>query len=119
MTKVLVIENEKETREILLEFLELKGFEAIGAENGLVGIEKAHSYLPDITICDITMPKIDGYGVLKALNQNLNTAIIPLIFLTDRNSKKELRQGMELGASDYLIKPFIPEELLKAIRDLR
>ena len=115
MTKVLVIENERETREMLLEFLKLEGFEAIGAENGLVGVEKAHRHLPDITICDIAMPKLDGHGVLKTLRQNLDTAIIPLIFLTGKNTPEELRQGMELGASDYLIKPFTPEQLLKAI----
>jgi YesN/AraC family two-component response regulator len=115
MTKVLVIENEEQTREILLDFLELEGFETIEAENGLVGVEKAHSYLPDITICDIAMPKLDGYGVLKTLRQNLDTAIIPLIFLTGRSSQQELRKGMELGASDYLTKPFTPEELLGAI----
>ena len=115
MTRVLVIENEVQTREMLLEFLELEGFEAIGAENGLVGVEKAHAYLPDVTICDIAMPKLDGHGVLKTLRQNLDTAIIPLIFLTGRNTQPELRHGMELGASDYLFKPFTPEELLKAI----
>jgi YesN/AraC family two-component response regulator len=115
MTKVLVIENEEQTREILLEFLEIEGFETIGAENGLVGVEKAHTYLPDIAICDIAMPKLDGYGVLKTLRQNLDTAIIPLIFLTGKNSQQEQRKGMELGASDYLIKPFTPEELLGAI----
>ena len=115
MTKILVIENEQHTREMLLEFLELEGFETIGAENGLVGVEKAHSHLPDITICDIAMPKLDGHGVLKTLRQNLDTAVIPLIFLTGKSSPEELRQGMELGASDYLIKPFTPEQLLKAI----
>ena len=115
MTTVLVIENEVQTREMLLEFLELEGFETIGAENGLVGVEKAHRHLPDIAICDIAMPKLDGHGVLKTLRQNLDTAIIPLIFLTGKNSPQELRQGMELGASDYLSKPFTPEELLNAI----
>lgn len=115
MTKILVIENEQHTREMLLEFLELEKFETIGAENGLIGVEKTHSFMPDITICDISMPKLDGYGVLKTLRQNLDTAIIPLIFLTGKNSKSEMRKGMELGASDYLVKPFTPEELLKAI----
>jgi YesN/AraC family two-component response regulator len=115
MTKVLVIENEQETREMLVECLELEGFEAIDAENGLIGVEKTHAHLPDIVICDIAMPKLDGHGVLKTLRQNLDTAIIPLIFLTGKSTKEEMRQGMELGASDYLIKPFTPEELLKAI----
>jgi YesN/AraC family two-component response regulator len=115
MTKILVIENEKETREMLIECLELEGFEVISAENGLQGVEQAHTHLPDVTICDITMPKLDGYGVLKTLHQNLDTAIIPLIFLTGKSSKEEIRYGMELGANDYLVKPFTPEELLGAI----
>lgn len=115
MNKILVIENERETREMLLEHLQMEGFEAIGAEDGMEGVKQAHSCLPDITICDINMPKLDGYEVLKTLSQNLNTAIIPLIFLTGRSSKEEMRKGMELGANDYLVKPFTPEELLKAI----
>ncbi|WP_019503677.1 response regulator [Pleurocapsa sp. PCC 7319] len=115
MTKVLVIENEQQTRELLTEYLEIEGFETINAANGLIGVEKAHEYLPDITICDIAMPKLDGYGVLKTLRQNLDTAIIPLIFLTGKNTQQEVRKGMELGANDYLIKPFTPEELLRAI----
>ena len=115
MTKVLVIENEQQTREMLIEFLELEGFETIGAENGLVGVEKAHATIPDITICDIAMPKLDGHGVLKTLRQNLDTATIPFIFLTGRKTKSARREGMESGASDYLVKPFTPDELLKAI----
>ncbi|MGL6338759.1 MAG: response regulator transcription factor [Waterburya sp.] len=115
MTKILVIENDRETREMLLEWLELEGFEVISAENGLQGVEQAHTNLPDVIICDVKIPKLDGYGVLKTLRQNLDTAIIPLIFLTDKSSKKEMRQGMELGANDYLVKPFTPEELLGAI----
>ena len=115
MTKILVIENEKETREMLLECLELEGFEAVGADDGLMGVEQAHVYSPDVIICDINMPKLDGYGVLKTLRQNLDTAIIPLIFLTGKTSQQEMRQGMELGANDYLIKPFSLEELRKAI----
>ncbi len=115
MTKVLVIENEPETREMLVEFLEIEGFEAISAENGRIGVEKAHAHLPDITICDIVMPKLDGYGVLKTLRQNLDTAIIPLIFLTGSNTIAETRKGMELGANDYLLKPFAPDQLLGAI----
>jgi CheY-like chemotaxis protein len=115
MTKILVIENDRETREILLECLEIKGFEVISAENGLQGVEQAHTHLPDVIICDVTLPKLDGYGVLKTLRQNLNTAIIPFIFLTDQSSKQEMRQDMELGANDYLVKPFTPEELIRAI----
>ena len=115
MTKILVIENEPETRNMLLECLKTKGFEAIGVENSLEGVKQVHSYLPDVTICNVAMPKLNGYEVLKTLQQNINTAVIPLIFLTNKSSKKEMRYGMELGANDYLEKPFTSEELLGAV----
>lgn len=115
MTKVLVIENEQQTREMLLDCLEIEGFETIEAKNGSVGVQKAGEHLPDIVICDIMMPELDGYEVLKLLRQNSSTLVLPFIFLTGKNTKADLRQGMELGANDYLIKPFTPEELLGAI----
>lgn len=115
MTKILVIENERETRNMLLECLTMKRFEVVCVENSSEGVERAHSYLPDVIICDVAMPKLNGYGVLKTLQQNINTAIIPLILLTNKSSKKEMRYGMELGANDYLEKPFTLEELLGAV----
>jgi YesN/AraC family two-component response regulator len=115
MTKVLVIEDEVQSRGIFLDSLEAEGFEAIGAENGLVGVQMAQTELPDLVLCDVTMPKLDGFGVLSELRQNPATAIIPFIFLTARAAKTELRQGMELGADDYLTKPSTIEELLAAI----
>jgi YesN/AraC family two-component response regulator len=115
MTKVLVIEDEVQSRDIFLDSLEAEGFEAIGAENGLVGVQMAQTELPDLVLCDVTMPKLDGFGVLSELRQNPATAIVPFIFLTARAAKAELRQGMELGADDYLTKPSTIEELLNAI----
>lgn len=115
MAKILVIENEKSTREILLDYLESEGFEVIDAENGSIGLEKAHQYLPDVVVCDIIMPELDGYSVLKNLRRNVNTSIIPIIFMTGKNTTEEIRKGMELGASDYLTKPFTPEELVGSI----
>ncbi|MHC5763259.1 response regulator transcription factor [Nostoc sp.] len=115
MTKVLVIEDEAETRGIFLDSLEAEGFEAIGAKNGLVGVQKALENLPDLVLCDIMMPELDGYGVLSTLRQDPTTAIIPFIFLTGKASKAELRQGMNLGADDYLTKPSTVEDLLGAI----
>ena len=115
MTKILVIKNECKTRNMLLQYLKKKGFEAIGVENGLEGVERVHSCLPDVIICDIAMPKLNGYGVLKTLQQNINTAVIPLIFLTNKSSKQEKRYIMELGANDYLEKSFTLEELLGAV----
>lgn len=115
MKKILVIEDETETRDIFLECLEAEGFNTIGAENGHVGVQKAQEQLPDLVICDIRMPELDGYGVLTTLRQNPVTAIIPFIFLTAKASKAEVRKGMELGADDYLTKPSTVEELLGAI----
>jgi YesN/AraC family two-component response regulator len=115
MTKVLVIEDERETREIFLDCLNAEGFTAIEAHSGRIGIEKAQNYVPDLVVCDILLPEINGYDVLKVLRQNPLTAFIPFIFLTGKASKEELRQGMELGADDYLTKPSTVEEFLGAI----
>lgn len=115
MAKVLVIEDEPQTREIFLDCLEAEGFTAIEAHSGQVGIEKAQEACPDLVVCDILLPEINGYDVLKTLRQNPLTAFIPFIFLTGKASKAELRQGMELGADDYLTKPSTVEEFLGAI----
>jgi YesN/AraC family two-component response regulator len=112
--KILVIEDEVESREMFLESIE-EGFELIGAENGIVGIQKAKEHLPDLIICDIVMPKLDGYGVLSALRQNSQTAVTPFIFLTAKTTKTDLRQGMKLGADDYISKPSTIEEILGAV----
>lgn len=115
MKKILVIEDETQSRDMLLECLEAEGFDVTCAENGFVGVQWAQKQLPDLVICDIIMPELDGYGVLTTLRQNPVTAIIPFIFLTARGSKAELRQGMEMGADDYLTKPSTAEELLGAV----
>jgi len=115
MKKILVIEDSLSIRESTIEFLKLHGFDAIAAENGKQGIQIAQTYLPDLILCDVVMPEIDGYGVLTALRSNSKTATIPFIFITARSAKADFRQGMELGADDYLTKPFTPKELLKAI----
>ncbi|MBD2530119.1 response regulator [Nostoc flagelliforme FACHB-838] len=115
MIKILVIEDEPESRDIFLDSLEAEGFEAIAAENGLVGIQQAQEHLPDLVLCDIMMPELDGYGVLHTLRQNPLTATIPFIFLSAKSTKTEVRQGMNLGADDYLTKPSTVEELLEAI----
>ncbi|MBW4562709.1 MAG: response regulator [Mojavia pulchra JT2-VF2] len=115
MTKILVIEDEAESRDIFLDSLEAEGFEAIAAQNGLVGIQQAQEHLPDLVLCDIIMPELDGYSVLTTLRQNSVTATIPFIFLSAKSTKTEVRQGMNLGADDYLTKPSTVEELLEAI----
>jgi len=115
MAKILVIEDEESIRENILELLEAENFEALGAANGKVGIKMAIAQIPDLIICDMMMPEIDGQGVLKALRAEPVTATIPFIFLTAKAEKTDIRLGMEQGADDYITKPCTPQELLKAI----
>ncbi|BAY32038.1 two-component hybrid sensor and regulator [Nostoc carneum NIES-2107] len=115
MIKILLIEDEEAIRENVREILEMENFEAMTAENGLIGIQKIAEQTPDLILCDVMMPELDGYGVLSFLQQNVATAHIPLIFLTAKAEHLDLRQAMELGADDYLTKPFTSKQLLKAI----
>lgn len=115
MKKILVIEDDRIMRENIAELLELVGYRVNIAENGKQGIEKAQSMLPDLIVCDIKMPILDGFGVLHILQKKPQTAAIPFIFLTAKTEKKDIRQGMEMGADDYLAKPFEDTELLKAV----
>lgn len=115
MKKILVIEDELSVRQNLLDLLDAEDFDAVGAENGRIGIELAQQTVPDLIICDVMMPELDGYEVVKTLRQNSATATIPFIFLTARADKTDLRQGMQLGADDYLTKPFTRSDVLGAI----
>lgn len=115
MKKILVIEDEQFVRDNLLDLLDAEDFEAIGAGNGKVGVELANTHLPDLIICDVMMPELDGFGVLTALRSSPVTETIPFIFLTAKSDKMALRLGMSLGADDYLTKPFTRAELLGAI----
>ena len=115
MKKILVIEDEPSVRANILEILELEDYNGIGAENGLIGVLWALEHIPDLIICDVMMPELDGYGVLTTLRQEPLTATIPFIFLTAKADKTDFRQGMELGADDYLTKPFTSNELLSSI----
>jgi CheY-like chemotaxis protein len=115
MKKILVIEDEPSVRANILEILELEDYHGIGAENGLIGVLWALEHIPDLIICDVMMPELDGYGVLTTLRQDPLTATIPFILLTAKADKADFRQGMELGADDYLTKPFTSDELLNSI----
>ncbi|MEA5568278.1 response regulator [Anabaena sp. UHCC 0399] len=115
MPKVLVIEDDINVRQNILELLENEGFNLHEAENGQIGVQLAQAEMPDLILCDVMMPELDGYGVLKVLRQNPTTAMIPLIFLTAKSDKTDFRQGMEMGADDYIVKPFTRAELLAAI----
>ena len=115
MKKILVVEDAQSLRKDILEMLGFEGYEASGAENGLVGVQRAREILPDLIICDIMMPGLDGYGVLEELRKEPSTATIPFIFLMARTDRMDIRQGMELGADDYLTKPFTASELLNTV----
>lgn len=115
MTKILLIEDNDDIRENVEEILELSGYEVFTAQNGQEGIELAGKCRPDIILCDIMMPVMDGYGVLEALGKQSDTSTIPFIFLTAKADRPDVRKGMELGADDYLTKPFSDTELLNAV----
>jgi DNA-binding response OmpR family regulator len=115
MKKILVIEDEPEMRRNVLTILRFEKYQAIGAENGVSGIEMARSQKPDLILCDVMMPQLDGHGVLQALRKDGATANIPFIFLTAKGDKIDQRSGMDLGADDYLTKPVSRAELLSAI----
>ena len=112
---VLLIEDNEDIRESTAEILELADFTVYTAENGKKGVELAQAQFPDIILCDIMMPELDGYGVLYLLGKNPETADIPFIFLTAKAERTDMRKGMEMGADDYLTKPFDDMELLNAI----
>lgn len=115
MKKILVIEDEHAIRLNILDILEMEDFESIGADDGREGVAMAKKHLPDLIICDILMPKLNGYGVLAELRSDPKTATIPFIFLTAKTTPKDIREGMNLGADDYLTKPFEVDELIKAV----
>lgn len=113
--KILIIEDNTDIRENVVEILELAGYTVFESDNGKTGVELAVKNLPDVILCDIMMPELDGYSVLYMLNKNPETATIPFIFLTAKAERIDQRKGMEMGADDYLTKPFDDMELLSAI----
>lgn len=115
MKKILVIEDEVFIRENLIELLEIEGFEAIGAENGLVGVKLAKEFGPNLILCDVMMPELDGYQVLDELRADPVTAIIPFMFLTASADRNNLQRIRELGFNDYILKPFHVDKFLEAI----
>jgi DNA-binding NarL/FixJ family response regulator len=115
MKRILIIEDQAPMRRNLALMLEMEGYEVHGAVNGKEGIVMAHDLKPDLILCDVTMPVLDGYGVLQALRDDQSTALIPFIFLTARGDKSDVRDGMNFGADDYLVKPVMREDLLAAL----
>jgi len=116
VSTILVIEDETAIRENLIDLLNVEGFTTVGAENGHAGLEKALAAPPDLILCDVGMPELDGFGVLKALRRNPITATIPFVFVTARSDRQDVRAGMNLGADDYLAKPFTRADLLECVK---
>lgn len=115
MAKILVVEDTHSLRKDILEMLNFEGFEVRGAEDGIAGVQAAYQFQPDLIICDILMPGLDGYGVLAELKKDTAMSTIPFIFLTAKADKSDMRKGMEMGAYDYLTKPFSASELIAAV----
>jgi DNA-binding NarL/FixJ family response regulator len=115
MKKILVIEDEPEMRRNITSLLRYYDYEPIAAQNGRVAVEMARREKPDLILCDVMMPELDGYGVLQALQSDASLARIPFIFLTAKGEKDDLRSGMNLGADDYLTKPVVNADLVRAI----
>jgi DNA-binding response OmpR family regulator len=115
MTKILIIEDEAGIRMTLSLMLKVEGFDVIVAENGRAGIEAARAKTPDLILCDVSMPEMNGFEVLEELRRDPAFAAIPFVFLTAHTDSRNRRRGMDLGANDYVTKPFTRDELLKAV----
>lgn len=116
MKKILVIEDQPEMRRNLLTILRLEKFAVVGAEDGRAGVRAAKAEKPDLIVCDVMMPDLDGHGVLRELREDPETRAIPFMFLTAKGEKTDQRAGMDLGADDYLVKPVSREDLLSAVQ---
>lgn len=118
MKTILLIEDNKEILENLTEYLELEGFKILFADNGKRGVELAREFIPDLIVCDVKMPEMDGHEVLHQLLDAAKTHDIPFIFSTSMSEKIDRTESLNLGADDYIIKPFAPEVLLKIANSL-
>ena len=116
MPKILIIDDDELVREMIATTLQVEGYETISAQDGNKGVEEARKQIPDLIICDVMMPGMDGYATLSAIRQNPATATIPFVFLTGQTTKSDMRQGMELGADDFLVKPVMVNDLVAAIQ---
>ena len=116
MSKILVIEDSPEVRERIVASLTFEGFDVVDAEDGVAGLQAACDIGPDLIICDILMPRLDGQATLSELRKDSSTAGIPFIFLSAKSQVSDLREGLKLGADDYLVKPFALKELIAAVK---
>ena len=117
MEQILVVEDEQDIRETLQDILELEGYKVLTAKNGREGYNAVMNQNPDLVLCDVNMPELNGFELLEALNKQLSDeTMLPFIFLTARIDKDDFNLGMSLGANDYILKPFDHKDILKAIR---
>lgn len=116
MTKILVIDDDAELREEVADWLGVEGFDVLSAENGILGVKYAYTYVPNLIVCDISMPQLDGYDVLLEIRANPVTATTPIIFLAPVSDVEEIRPRISIGADDYITKPFTQSELLQAVQ---
>lgn len=115
MRRVLVIEDEAAIRERIERMLGFEGYDVRAAADGMAGVSLAHAFKPDVILCDVTMPVLDGFGALDVLKRHLDTETVPVVFVTASTDRASMRRAMENGADDWLTKPFTPEELLASV----
>jgi DNA-binding NarL/FixJ family response regulator len=113
--RILVIEDQAPMRRNIALLLEMEGYEVVAAANGREGLDKVSQFKPQLVVCDVMMPEMDGHAVIQALRENPETALIPFVFLTAKGDKNDIRLGMNYGADDYLTKPIVREDLLAAV----
>ncbi|MCR4406887.1 MAG: response regulator [Anaerolineae bacterium] len=118
MAKILIAEDEKDIRDLVVFSLIYGGFEAIGAVNGIDAIEKATAESPDLILMDVRMPQMSGYEACEKLKSNPATRDIPIVFLSAKGQESEIRQGLSAGAEEYILKPFAPDELVRRVQEI-
>jgi DNA-binding response OmpR family regulator len=118
MTKILIAEDERDIRDLVVLSLEFAGFEVVAAANGVEAVEVAAEHKPDLILMDVRMPKMTGYEACKQLRLNKATRDIPVVFLSAKGQETEVKQGLDSGAADYIIKPFAPDELARRVREI-
>lgn len=118
MTKILIIEDNEGVREEIVDILRYAGYDVRDAENGRLGLELVAQWVPDLVVCDLMMPELDGYATLAAMRADPASATIPFLCLTARGEQRDMQKAMALGADDYLRKPFTTDELLAALESL-
>lgn len=118
MSKILVAEDERDIRELIAFTLRFAGFEVVLASNGVEALEMVESDKPDLIILDVRMPRMTGYETCRKLKEKPSTAQIPVVFLSAKGQDAEVRQGLESGAEEYILKPFVPDELVTQVREI-